>query len=259
MTDSSVAEPVGIGSVTGRPVLLVLGDSLAHHGPERAHPADDPRIWPVQAADALGWDSELVARIGWTSRDAWWAMTQDPRVWAALGRAGAVVLAVGGMDTLPSPLPTALREQLRYIRPPRVRQAARAAYGWAQPRLAPLGWPVALPPRLSVAYLERCRAALALLRPDLPVIATLPAVHVAPAYGRVHAGRPAAERALRAWSARTQVPLVDLAAAVGEHVRAGRGNPDGVHWGWEGHDAVARAVHSAVVSAVDPHVSDAER
>ncbi|UZJ23792.1 SGNH/GDSL hydrolase family protein [Rhodococcus antarcticus] len=228
------------------PVLLVIADSLAHHGPERAHPADHPRIWPVLAAAELGWRCELVARVGWTSRDAWWALTQDPRVWAATGQAGAVVLAVGGMDTLPSPLPTALREQLRYLRPPALRRVARAAYGWAQPRLSPLGRPVALPPRLSVEHLELCRAALHALRPDLPVIGTLPSVHRSAAYAGVHAGRPAAERALRVWSATSGVPLVDLRAAVGEHVLSGRGNPDGLHWGWEGHRSVADAVVAQV-------------
>lgn len=233
-------------TVTDEPVLLVLGDSLAHHGPERAHPADHPQIWPVLAAAQMGWRLELVARIGWTSRDAWWALTQDPRVWAAVPRAGAVVLAVGGMDSLPSPLPTALREGLRYVRPPTLRRAVRRAYLAAQPRLAPLGRPVALPPRLSVDYLEQCRAALQGLRPELPVIGTLPSVHHSPAYGSVHKGRPAAERALRAWSRERDVPMVDLAAAVGPHMGAGGANPDGMHWGWAGHRAVADAVVAAV-------------
>lgn len=231
------------------PVLLVIADSLAHHGPERALPADHPQIWPSLVAAELGWRSELVARIGWTSRDAWWALTQDPRVWAAVPRAGAVVLAVGGMDTLPSPLPTALREQLRYLRPPALRRAARLAYGWAQPRLAPLGRPVALPPRLSVEHLERCRAALHALRPDLPVLGTLPAVHRSAAYAGVHTGRAAAEVALRAWGERTGTPLVDLRAAVGAHVLSGAGNPDGLHWGWAGHRAVAEAVLDRLRSA----------
>ncbi|MGB3771029.1 MAG: SGNH/GDSL hydrolase family protein, partial [Rhodococcus sp. (in: high G+C Gram-positive bacteria)] len=92
-----------------RPVLLVIADSLAYYGPEGGLPADHPRIWPTMVGRELGWDVEVVARIGWTCRDAWWALTQDPRVWAAMPRAGAVVLAVGGMDSLPSPLPTALR------------------------------------------------------------------------------------------------------------------------------------------------------
>lgn len=230
----------------GEPVLVVLADSLAHHGPDGPHPADHPRIWPVLAAAELGWRLELAARIGWTTRDAWWALTQDPRLWASVPDAGAVVLAVGGMDTLPSPLPTALREQLRYLRPPALRRVVRAGYRAAQPRLAHLGRPVALPPRLSVHYLEQCRAALGQLRPELPVLATLPARHRAAAYGRVHAGRPAAVAALSTWSARSGVPLVDLGAAVGEHVLAGRGNPDGLHWGWEAHEAVAEAVVAAL-------------
>ena len=57
----------------------------------------------------LGWDVELIGRIGWTCRDVWWAATQDPRSWAALPRAGAVIFATSGMDSLPSVLPTALR------------------------------------------------------------------------------------------------------------------------------------------------------
>lgn len=242
-------------AVTERPVLLIFGDSLAHYGPVRAHPADHPQIWPMLAAAELGWRLELVARIGWTSRDAWWALTQDPRVWAALPHAGAVVLAVGGMDSLPSPLPTALREQLRYLRPPALRRMVRSAYLAAQPTLSRLGRPVAVPPRLSVDYLEQCRAALQGLRPELAVIGTLPAVHRSPAYGFVHKGRPAAERALTAWSHEACVPMVDLAAAVGEHIAAGRGNPDGMHWGWEGHRAVAKAVVAAVRGSV-PAVRD---
>ena len=229
-----------------RPVLLVFADSLAHHGPERAHPADHPQIWPVLAAQELGWRLELVARIGWTSRDVWWALTQDPRVWAAVPEAGAVVLAVGGMDSLPSPLPTALRELLRYLRPPALRRVVRRVYLGAQPRLARLGRPVALPPKLSVDYLEQCRAALQGLRPELPVIGTLPSVHRSPAYGSVHTGRPAAVRALTTWSAQHDVPMVDLGAAVADHIESARGNPDGMHWGWEGHRAVADAVVDAV-------------
>ena len=144
--------PVTSSDATGnQPTLLVLADSLSYYGPEGGLPVDDPRLWPNLVAAELGWTVELVARIGWTSRDAWWALTQDPRVWAAIPRAGAVVLAIGGMDSLPSPLPTALREQIRYIRPPALRRVVRAGYQAVQPVLSHLGWPVALPPRLSVA------------------------------------------------------------------------------------------------------------
>ena len=225
-----------------RPVLLVLADSLAYYGPAGGLPADHPQIWPNLVGAEFGWDVELIGRIGWTCRDAYWALTQDPRVWSAVPRAAAVVFAVGGMDSLPSPLPTALREQIRYLRPPSVRRAVRSAYGWVQPRLSRVGWPVALPPRLSAAYLEKSRAALAYLRPELPMIASLPAVHICDEYARVHTGRAPTVRAMTAWSARSGVPLVDLGAAVGEHIRSGAGNPDGIHWGWAGHAAEAAAV-----------------
>lgn len=228
--------------MTERPVLLVLADSLSYYGPEGGLPADHPRIWPSLVGRELGWDVELVARIGWTCRDAWWALTQDPRVWAAIPRAGALVVGTSGMDSLPSPLPTALREQIRYVRPPALRRAVRAGYGWVQPRLSRLGRPVALPPALSVDYLEQIRGAVAAVRPDVPMVATLPSVHECDAYGRVHAGREPAVRATTAWARSANVPLVDLKAAVIDDFRAGTTNPDGIHWGWASHERVAEAM-----------------
>ena len=115
-----------------RRTLLVFCDSLSYYGPTGGLPSDDPRIWPNIVATHLGWDLELVGRIGWTCRDVWWAATQDPRAWAALPRAGAVIFATGGMDSLPSPLPTALRELIRYVRPAWLRRWVRDGYGWVQ-------------------------------------------------------------------------------------------------------------------------------
>ncbi|MFE9788592.1 diglucosylglycerate octanoyltransferase [Nocardia salmonicida] len=238
--------PRPVESAAPRPVLLVIADSLAYYGPKGGLPADDPRIWPNMVAAELDWDVELIARIGWTCRDAYWALIGDPRVWAAVPRAGAVVFAVGGMDTLPSPLPTALREMIRYIRPPRLRRGVRATYNWLQPKLSKLGRPVALPPRVSVDYLEQSRTALNHLRPELPVVAVLPSVHKCDAYGRVHRGRARAVKALQAWSGRTSVPLVDLGEAVRDDIESGSANPDGIHWGWSGHAAVATAMTKAL-------------
>ncbi|MFF0453188.1 diglucosylglycerate octanoyltransferase [Nocardia africana] len=236
------AESAGTPAGSTRPVLVVIADSLSYFGPKGGLPADHPRIWPNLVAAELDWDVELVARIGWTCRDAYWALIGDPRVWAAVPRAGAVVLATGGMDTLPSPLPTALRELIRYLRPPVLRRQVRTGYQWLQPRLSKLGRPVALPPHVSIDYLEQSRHALAQLRPELPVVSVLPSVHDCEAYGRVHTGRAPAVRALREWSAKSGVPLVDLGDAVRDDIFSGEANPDGIHWGWEGHAAVARAM-----------------
>lgn len=236
--------------------LLVLADSLAFHGPQRAEPASDPRLWPNVAAAAMGGAAELFAGFGWTARDAWWALTGDPRLWAELPAADALVLGVGSMDTLPSPLPTYLRVGLRYLRPHPVRRRVRAAYQRLQPAMAKVlgvlagGRPTVLPPHLTVDYLERCRRAVHGIRPGLPVIAVLPAPHRAASYGFVHSGRTRTAAAIGAWAAAVGVPVVDLTALVTPYLDAADGNPDGMHWGWAAHDAVGRAVAAAVRSAL---------
>lgn len=239
------------------PRLLVFGDSLSFHGPDGAHAADDTRLWPNVTAAALGGTADLVAGLGWTARDAWWSMIGDPRVWADLHTVDVVVLAVGSMDTLPSPLPTYLRTGLRYLRPDRLRRIVRKAYLSAQPRLAIAlrGRPTVLPPRLTVRYLDTAVGALRILRSDLPIIGVVPPVHRAASYGYVHTGRDPAVAAIRTWAGEAGVPLVDWAAVVGEHVLTGRGNPDGMHWGWEGHQLVG----NAMADAIAPLLADRHR
>ncbi|ASR35077.1 lysophospholipase [Prauserella marina] len=230
------------------PKLLVFGDSLSFHGPGGGCAADDPRLWPNIMAERLGGSAELVAGIGWNARDVWWALTGDPRVWADVRRADAVVFAVGSMDTLPSPLPTYLRVGLRYLRPDRLRRMVRGGYLAAQPHLAVAmrGRPAVLPPKLTVCYLDTAVGALRTLRPDLPIAGWLPSVHRAASYGNVHTARAETAARLAAWSARAAVPLLDLPEVVGEHVLAGHGNADGMHWGWAGHDAVGAAMAALV-------------
>ncbi|SHF43788.1 diglucosylglycerate octanoyltransferase [Streptoalloteichus hindustanus] len=225
-----------------------MGDSLAFHGPGGPLPADDTRLWPNVAAAALDGRAELVAGIGWTARDAWWSLTRDPRVWALLPSIDVFVLAVGSMDTLPSPLPTALREGIRYLRPDRLRRWVRRAYVTAQPHLARVlrGRPVALPPALTVRYLDRCWRAVRALRPDLPVVGIVPSVHRSAAYAYVHTGHAAAVAAVRAWSARRAVPLLDLPTLVRPHLGGTEANPDGLHWGWPAHRVVGRALAETI-------------
>jgi len=241
------------------PVLLVLADSLSFHGPSRAEPSDDVRLWHNIAADALGGRVELLAGYGWTARHAWYALTHDPRIWPVLPNVDALVLGVGGMDTLPSPLPTALRELIPVLRPDGLRRVVRRGYLAAQPGLSkaltvlPGGGPVGLPPRLTVRNLESCRAAVTTIRPGIPVVAMLPGVHRAPAYGRVHAGRAAAVRATEEWAAGAGVLTLDVAAVVGPHVLGGHGNPDGIHYGWAGHRLVGAALAELLAPVLVSH------
>ncbi|WP_309115074.1 diglucosylglycerate octanoyltransferase [Saccharothrix sp.] len=240
--------------------LLVLGDSLTFHGPQGPLPADHPQLWPNVAAAALGGHTELVAGFGWTARDAWWALTGDPRVWSLLPRTDVLVLAVGHMDTLPSPLPTFLRQGLRYLRPDGLRRHARSTYRTLQPHLSRLlgGYPVALPPHLTVRYLDSCVRSVHALQPGIRAVGMTPSVHRSPAYANVHSGRPAAERAVRSWAEGADVPLLDVPELVGDHVRSRRGNPDGMHWGWDGHALVGAAMADLIRSVAVSHSGTAE-
>jgi hypothetical protein len=42
---------------------------------------------------------------------------------------------------------------------------------------------------------------------------------------------------------------VDLKEAVAEHVLGGSGNPDGIHWNFEAHEAVAELMLKALTEA----------
>lgn len=232
------------------PTVLLFGDSLSFHGPDGPHPADDERLWPNRAAAALAGSTELVAGFGWTARDAYWALAGDPRVWSLLPKADVLVLAVGSMDTLPSPLPTYLRQGLRYLRPDGLRRWARRTYLDAQPWLARAtrGRPAALPAALTVRYLDQILGSIRALRPTLPAVGVLPPVHRAASYGFVHTAWGGATEAIRSWGADAGVPLLDLAALTSEHVLGGHGNPDGMHWGWDAHRIVGTALADTIRS-----------
>lgn len=226
--------------------LLVLSDSLGFYGPEGALPTSDPRIWPNLVAAELGLTCELFARVGWTTRDGWWCVTQDPRVWATVPSVEAVVLGLGGMDSLPSPIPTALREQIRYLRPASLRARARDGYSTIQRLFSPLGWPMALPPGVTVDYLDKTYASLRALRPDAPMAVLGPAVHRTRAYAYAQPGWSRTNGAMTEWADGAGVPLVPLRDLCEWSFDAGINNIDGIHWSFEMHEQVARRVLRAL-------------
>ncbi|MGX9297067.1 diglucosylglycerate octanoyltransferase [Tsukamurella paurometabola] len=234
-------------SATG--TLLVLSDSLGFYGPEGALPTSDPRIWPNLVAAELGLRCELFARVGWTTRDGWWCVTQDPRVWAAVPTVEAAVLALGGMDSLPSPLPTALREQIRYLRPASVRARARDGYATIQRVFAPVGWPMALPPKVTVDYLAKTYDSIHSLRPQAPVAVLEPPTHRALAYSFAHPGWARTQRAMRSWSDGAGVPTVPVRDLCDWSFDLGINNIDGIHWSFEMHEQVAQRVLRALRGA----------
>ncbi|MFM9048801.1 MAG: GDSL-type esterase/lipase family protein [Actinomycetota bacterium] len=222
--------------------LLVIGDSLAFHGPERAVPPSDPRLYPQVAGARLDMPVDLVARQGWTARDGWWALTKDPVVWGDyLPRAEALLIGVGGMDQLPTPVPTWLRDSIPYLRQSRVRRTARDALRRATPPMARrVNGPFrTLPQAATDRYLTRMVQGVRALRPGLPIALLSPPPWTGPYYPSTHF-HAAAVVAARAWAAREGVAYVDVEPLVTPHL--GRCNPDGMHWSWEVHALVGEAV-----------------
>lgn len=231
--------------------LLLLGDSLAFHGPQRAEIPTTPGLYPNVCASALGEDVtvDLLARLGWTARDAWWAVTKDPVAWGVyIPRADGLLLGVGGMDHLPAVVPTWVRESLPYLRPGAVRRAARTAYVRWHPSLVRVtGGPMRqLPQPATDRYLTRIVEAVRHWRPGIPVVLIGPSPHDGPVYPsqRHH---DAARGAARRWALAHDVGFVDTDPLVLPTIRAGTGNPDGMHWGWDAHRAVGLALAEELV------------
>jgi hypothetical protein len=230
--------------------VLVLADSLSFHGPDQPHRPSDPRLYPNAMASELGAQTraDVVARLGWTARDAWWALTKDPNVWGELlPRADALVLGVGQMDHLPAAVPTWLREAIPYVRPGPLRRQVRRAYAAAAPRVirASDGRLRQLPQAATDHYLRRIVEGVRAYRPGIPVVLLGPSPHAAPAYPSQRQHAPAVEAA-RAWAASHDVGFVDLDPIVLPTIAAGSGNPDGMHWGWAAHEGIGAALAAAL-------------
>lgn len=234
--------------------LLVLADSLAFHGPEQTESPEHPGLYPQVCAAALAKDGpvqvDLVARQGWTARDAWWALTKDPMAFGVyVHRADWLVIGVGGMDHLPAAIPTWLRDSIPYIRPGRLRRNVRRAYQRASPALirGSAGAMRQLPQSATDRYLSRIVQAVRHWRPGIPIALVGPSAHAAPSYPAHRHHRPAV-LAGRAWAAAQGIAFVDVDPWVLPSLAAGTGNPDGMHWAWSVHRGVGQALALAMES-----------
>jgi lysophospholipase L1-like esterase len=233
--------------------LVVVGDSLAFHGPEGPVPVGDPRLYPNRAAVRLGlltgveWSVQLVARAGWSLREAWLAVAKDVHLrQQLLPDADAVVLAVGTTDCLPVGIPRALMAGLPYLRPSGVRRRVRRGLHRAHPWLvratrARMRWTPA-------AVCQRCWRetawALRALAPGAALCATLPALHAHPYFGRSLRHQPALAAELRDLADELDIPWVDVAGLMAPWMD--QLNPDGMHWPFELHAAVGAELAAAL-------------
>lgn len=231
--------------------LLVLGDSLAFHGPAQAELLTHPGLFPNVLARLVDAEVDTIARLGWTTRDGWWALTKDPYVYSVLlPRADAVVLALGGSDTLPVSLPPYLRDGIAYLHPEPVRRVARRAYHFAHPHLvrALRGRRTALPVGRSMDYLTRCVEGIRYFHPALPVVT----MDIGP-YTSAHHGAGgdnlAFNAALHAWGRAHAVPVAAVHPIVAPLLAAGDANPDGMHYSWTAHERIGAALAALVADA----------
>ena len=237
----------------GPVILVVLGDSTSftdHRGPQLP---TEPGLYPNVAAAHLSTmlDREVtptvLARPGWTVRDAQRATTKDRHVmFDVLARAHAVVIGVGSFDHAPGGIPPSVEAVVPYLRPAtvrrRVRKALTAAYPWAVKatghrfhRTAPTEFA-----RLYDLLLTQVRG----LTRGAPGVSLGPINHRARYYGDVHPRRDAAE------ARQFEIARAHGYATVGgrEHVEAFEDdlNPDGIHWHAKGHEAVGIAIADAL-------------
>lgn len=229
--------------------VLVIGDSTAFHGPERAELLTHPGLYPNVLGRLLGAHVDTIGRLGWTARDAWWALTRDPYVYSVLlPQADVVVLAVGGADHLPAALPTYLRQGLDHIRPGALRRRVKKAFHLANPYLirATRGALTTLPPRVTTHYLTRCVQAIRACHPGTQVVGIVPPPFDAWYFGNVTRTHAPAAWAHRRWGNAVGVPLADLDAVIEPHLTAGTMNSDGMHWSWAAHEDVAKAMAEAI-------------
>jgi hypothetical protein len=229
--------------------MLVLGDSLSFHGPARQELLTEPLLWPNVAGRLSGLAPDVVARAGWTSRDGWWALTADPRVWTTLAdpALAALVVAVGSMDAAPASVPVWAREAIRYVRPGPVRRRVRSAYLTAHPHVvrATAGRIRQLPQPATEHYWARTVAAVRHHRPDLVLVLLGPTPWKSEAYPS-NRHYPTMLGAARAFAASHDLRFVDVEPVVTPMHAQGRGNPDGLHWDWPTHEEVGRAVAAAL-------------
>lgn len=278
--DSSTAGRPAPEAPTGARHALVVGDSLTYHGPDRPHHLEDARLWPnvmaarlaarlaeasARSADAPAgtgpggcgrpWQVDLVARLGWTSRDAWWAITKDPRLWGrVVPRAELLVLAVGGMDQLPAAVPTYLRDGIPYLRPARVRRAVRRAYrDWSPTVIRATGGRMRqLPQHATDRYLTRITQAARHFNPDIPVLLLAPSPWRSPAYPSSRHHTEAVAAAFR-WGDQHDAAVIGVDDLIGPSLLDGSANPDGLHWSWVSHGLVGEAAAGAYLSLPGVH------
>ncbi len=235
--------------------VVVLGDSTAFtddRGPQLpGTPSLYPSVVTRRLREALGSEvaTQVVARPGWTVRDAARAVTKDQHLqFEVLAEADAVVVGVGSFDHAPAGVPPSLEALVPYLRPASRRRRARQVLRAAYPQLVRLTGghhtrtPAAEFDRLLRLLLEQVRG---LTQGRAAGVVLGPTSHASAYYGHRHPGLADAER--RQLRVARQHGYLDVPAWT--HVRPAvhRLNADGIHWPADVHTRIGDAVADALL------------
>lgn len=237
--------------------LAVIADSTAFTGPAGPLLPDDPALYPNVAAraieDAIGRRTvaSVVAHPGTGVRGTHYDVTKNRHVmFEVLMRADAVVLGLGSFDHAPAGVPPVMEAMVQFVRPKWLRTRYRATLRALHPvgvrltggRFARV--PAAEFERLMDRILHEVRS----LSWGVPGVMLGPTSHRSAYYGHVHpqhAARVALHRMLAAEHGFSFVESWPLVEPWIEKL-----NVDGIHWPFETHEAVGRAVADALLRQI---------
>lgn len=123
--------------------LVVLGDSLAFTDAQGPKLPGDAGVYPTMVRDLLAnatrepWEVTVIARPGADVRETWRTVHKDRHVqFDVLAGADAVIVAIGSSDHAPMGVPPAIEAIVPFLRPARLRRAARTWLRKAYPVIA---------------------------------------------------------------------------------------------------------------------------
>jgi lysophospholipase L1-like esterase len=229
-------------------LLVVLSDSLAVTAIDEHGRASRTNLYPQRVASGLTessgerWEVKVVGAAGLTVPAMLrWVQTSE-RVRARIASSSAVLLGVGSLDASTAGFPLAFNDRLRRSLPRPLKRALGVAFVALNPMLIKLRGERS--PQTSrrrfratwVELVELCRS----LAPEVPIFATLPALHRARqgAASTRHHGDAVAD--LRELAAQLDVILIDVPKA--QQPNMDLLAPDGMHWTRGMHAVVAKEI-----------------
>ncbi|HEX9697618.1 MAG TPA: hypothetical protein VGB64_15050 [Actinomycetota bacterium] len=237
--------------------LAVIADSTAFTGPAGPLLPDDPALYPNVAAraieDAIGRRVivGVVAHPGTGVRGTHYDVTKNRHImFEVLMRADGVVLGLGSFDHAPVGVPPPLEAMIPFVRPAALRRRYRALLRAVHPAGVRLtrGRFARVPAGEFERLFDRILHEVRALTWGAPGVVVGPTSHRSGYYGHLHPQHTARTAMQRTIAARHGFPFVESWPLVEPWVE--KLNADGIHWPFETHEEIGRAVAAALVPQI---------